>query len=178
MFLQLATTMHTLNLLLANSDYRVGNLIESLVRDVCGDRAILNCTRTFRVDELSEAGSREKFDLTVLSPEHLVPGPDRLHTRISIREAVTVIRTLKNFHKVPIIATAVSGKNQLALEEAGADLVLGLPFSCEQFKDGVRRFAPLPTEVAVTPETQLSLGWKRTLQRLAGQMAFTRTWLH
>jgi hypothetical protein len=170
--------MHTLNLLLANSDYRVGNLIESLVRDVCGDRAILNCTRTFRVDELADVGSREEFDLIVLSPEHLAPGPERLHIRISIREAISVIRMLKNFHNVPTIATAVSGKNQLALEEAGTDLVLGLPFSCEEFKDGVRRFVTLPTEAPVTQETQMSVGWKRAFQRLAGQMAFSRTWLH
>jgi hypothetical protein len=170
--------MHTLNLLLANSDRRVANLIETLVRDVCGDRSILHCTRTQRVDELTDHGSREPFDLIILSPEHLAPGPDRPAARISMREAITAIRTIKNFHTVPIIATAVSARNELALSEAGADLVLGLPFSCEQFKDAVRRFAPIPQETAVIQPPPLPVGWKRTLQRLAGSFAFSRTWLH
>ena len=170
--------MHTLNLLLANSDRNVGNLIETLVRDVCSDHSILHCIRAFRADELTEQGCREKFDLIVFSPEHLAPGPDRANARISIREAITVIRTLKNFQKVPIIATAVSGKNELALSEAGADLVLGLPFSCDEFKEGVRRFAPLPVEAPVVQATPLGVGWKRTLQRLAGNLAFSRSWLH
>jgi hypothetical protein len=168
--------MHTLNLLLANSDCRIGNLIESLVRDVCGDRAVLHCTRALRVDELADNGARERYDLIILSPEQLAPGPDRPHARISIREATTVIRTLKNFHNVPILATTVA-KNQMALEEAGADLVLGLPFSCDEFKDGVRRLAPLPAAAPVGQETPLAVGWKRTLQRLAGQLAFSRTLL-
>jgi len=169
--------MYTLNLLLANSDRRVANLIESLVRDVCGERAILHCTRTVRVDELTEEGCREAFDLILLSPEHLAPGPDRPTARISMREAVTAIRTIKNFRTVPIIATAVSGQNVLALSEAGADLVLGLPFSCEELKAGVRRFARFPEEMPVMRESPLAAGWKRTLQRLAGTMAFSRTWL-
>jgi len=169
--------MHTLNLLLANSDRRVANLIESLVRDVCGDRSILHCTRTVRVDELTEEGCREPFDLIILSPEHLAPGPERPAARISMREAVTAIRTIKNFRTVPIIATAVSGNNELALCEAGADLVLGLPFSCEELKSGVRRFAPIPEEAPAIQESPLAAGWRRTLQRLAGTMAFSRTWL-
>jgi CheY-like chemotaxis protein len=169
--------MHMLNLLLANSDRQVANLIESLVRDVCGDRSVLHCTRTVRVDELTEEGCRGSFDLIILGPEHLAPGPDRPAARISMREAVTAIRTIKNFRTVPMIATAVSGQNELALSEAGADLVLGLPFSCEQLKAGVRRLAPIPQEPPVLRESPLAAGWKRTLQRLAGSMAFSRTWL-
>jgi len=169
--------MRTLNLLLANSDRRVTNLIESLVRDVCGDHSVLHCTRTVRLDELTEQGSRQPFDLIILSPEHLAPGPDRPTSRISLREAVTAIRTIKNFRTVPIIAAGVSGKNEMALSEAGADLVLGLPFSCEELKAGVRRFSPILSEPQPVRESPLALGWKRTLQRLAGSMAISRTWL-
>src|SRR4051812_17011789 len=131
--------METFDLLLANSDRRVSNLIESLVRDVCRGDAIVNCTRVMRVDETLGEALDTKFDLIIINPENLAAAPGRPSAFASTTEATSTLRGIKSFRTAPIIAVAVSAQHEMLFSQAGADLVLGLPFNCEDLKSAVRR---------------------------------------
>jgi DNA-binding response OmpR family regulator len=165
--------MHTINLLIGNANVRVTNLIYSLVSSVCGHHISLDCARVARVDDfLAEAIARD-FDLIIMNPENLETGSDLFRGCISLREAEGAIRSIKTLRPSPIIAVAASPENELALSEAGADLVLGLPFNCEDLKSAVSRLLIMPeeqAEVAVAGPTTATNGFLRSWQRLTASL--------
>ena len=97
-----------------------------------------------RVDDLLTQAVRQDFDLIILNPEDLGSVPDRRRLTITIRQAVDAIRSIKTLRRAPILCVSVSPENELLFSEAGADLVLGLPFNCEDLKSAVTRFVTVP----------------------------------
>ena len=130
--------MKTLNVLLCNSDRRVNNLIEVLVRDVCYNQAVVNCIRTAQVEDFIIQARERECDLIILAPEDLLPAANRRVPPGSISEAVRAIREIRARRVMPIIATGTSAENELLLLEAGADRVMDLPFNCDKLKSAVR----------------------------------------
>ncbi len=61
--------MKTLNILLGSSDRTATNRIEALLRDLCFERAMVECTRTARVDDLEKLGSCGWMDAIIFSPD-------------------------------------------------------------------------------------------------------------
>jgi CheY-like chemotaxis protein len=157
--------MHTINVLIGNSNPRVTNLIFSLVRSVCGDSVGVDCTRAMRVDEVLAQAVRNNFDLIIVNPEDLCAAPERRRSTITIRQAIDAIRSIKTLRSAPVICVAVSPENELLLSQAGANQVLGLPFNCEELKEAVGRFV-------VFPEPELEA--RQTRQSFAS--AFLRGW--
>jgi hypothetical protein len=139
--------MKTINVLLASADRRTNNLIQTLVLDVCYNRAAVNCVQTARVDELLARGSRACFDLVIVGPGHLVAEPSRRSKIVSTAEVAQAVGTIKLHSTVPIIAVAVSAEDGFPLLQAGADGVLGLPFSGDALRAEVVRLLPLPPPV-------------------------------
>jgi hypothetical protein len=161
--------MKTINLLLAHSDRRVSGLIEALVLDVCHEHAAVHCERVSQIHEFLRKGSSAWFQLIIVAPDSLVSPPSRRVNQVSMEEVVGCVRTIKSKVSTPIIAVAVPEEDQLALVEAGADSVRGLPFHCDELKAEVRR--ALRVEEPVAPEAEVprwSLGAAllRGLQRL------------
>ena len=131
-------------MLLAGTERRTNNLVQTVVLDVCYNRAAVNCFQTGRVDELLARGGREGFDLVVVSSGHLSPEPSRRSKAVSSSEVAQVLRTIKSQRPVPIIAVAVSAEEQTALLQGGADGVLGTPLNGDALRAEVARLLPLP----------------------------------
>ncbi len=163
--------MKSVKLLLANSDRRSSNLIEVVVRDVCFERAVVECTRTSRIDEFLFLGTREQFDLIVVAPDHLMPEPSRRTAQVSLDEALRGIRRIKRQSSAPLIAVCVPQGYEPVLIEAGAAATLGLFFRSEAIEAEVRRVLTLPEQVEVAPQVRWSLAGAllRGLQRLSTQ---------
>ena len=142
--------MKTINVLLGNSDRRINNLVEVAVRDVCYDLAVVECYRTARLDEFTQRGSCEDFDLIIMAPEHLAAGPVRKASRNPIEEAVRAIGAIKEHRNVPIIGVAVPSEHELKVLMAGADNVFGAVFNVEVLKSEVRRVLNL-SEIVEEP---------------------------
>jgi len=138
--------MKTVNLLLGNSEGRVNNLIEALMRDVCDNHAIVHSIRTARVDEFIRQGCEGDFDLAIVIPDNLLPDPSRRTALSSIGEAVRAFEAIKKQRYTPIIAVAVCAQYETLLSDAGADCVLELPFNCDQLKEAIRRLLTLSTQ--------------------------------
>jgi hypothetical protein len=163
--------MATVNLLIGNSEPRVSNLIEALVRDVCGQKAQLECTRAPRADDLIILGCQREFDLIILIPDNLQPDPALPYPLDPAAAAARAIVNIRNQSAAPIIAAAVFAQYESILLEAGADRVLELPFNCAALKDTVRDILQLPevvepVPVATTPvdrsfASTLLRGWQR-----------------
>jgi len=143
--------MKTINLLLGNSDRRINNLVEVAARDVCYDRAVVECFKTADLDEFIQRGCVEEFDLIIIAPEHLRPGPVRRNTRNAIEEAVRAICTIKEHRQVPIIGVAVPAEHELRILMAGADNVFGVLFNDEVLKSELRRVLGLAEQAEVPP---------------------------
>lgn len=158
----------TVNLLLANSEGRVSNLIEALVRDVCDERAVLHCTRATHLEDFHRQVSEESFDLVILIPEKLpsvstTPGP-----RSGYVKTADTLRTLKGKRRTPALAVGVPAQHQAALADAGADCVLDVPFKCEEVKSTVRELLHLPLP-APQPAGRANRGLSSWFQKLTGQ---------
>ena len=146
--------LKTVNLLLGNSEGRVSNLIEALVRDVCDNRAVVHCTRATGLDEFNRQVSEEKFDLVILIPEKLLPTPNCRNCRGCYAGAADAIRAIKGQGPTPTLAVAVPPQHQAVLSEAGADCVLDLPFKCEQVKSSVRQLLHLALSSVEEPAAE------------------------
>ena len=127
----------------------------------------VDCTSAIRVDEVLTQAIRNNFDLIIINPEDLCAAPERRRTTITIRQAVDAIRSIKTLRAAPVICVAVSPENDLLLSEAGANLVLGLPFNCEEFKEAVSRFVVFPEPEVEARQTRQSFasaflrGWEK-----------------
>lgn len=147
-------------MLLANNDRRTNNLVQSLVLDVCYNQAAVNCVQTARVDELLTQGCRGGYDLILVNPDNLAPEPSRKGSRVKAEETVRVLREIKRRQTVPIIALAVRAEDDWALQNAGADSVLGLPFGTEPLRQEVRRLLRMSQTVEEPEAPRSSLfGW-------------------
>jgi len=161
--------MEKINLLVANSERGLSNLIESVVLDACYNQAVVECTRISRGDELVKLGCSGVFQLIVVAANNLLAGPGLRSSSISADEAAGAIRSIRERTTTPVIAVSVFPENEPALLEAGAECVVRLPFQAEKLKAEVRRVLQLPelVEEPVQP-TRWSLSdlvW-RGLQRL------------
>src|SRR2546423_8305628 len=83
--------MKRLNVLLCNSDRRVNNLIEVLVRDVCYNQAVVNCTRSAQVEDFIILAREKECDLVILAPNDLLAAGGRPLHRASLGEAIRAI---------------------------------------------------------------------------------------
>ena len=140
-------------LLLAGADRRAGNLIEVLVRDVCFTHAVVECTRTGRVDDFIRLGRDREFDLIILAADHLLPAPGQRSGESCFLEALRGLRTIREARSVPIVAVNAAPEQQESLIEAGADGAVGIPINYDLLKSEVRRVLrmPEPTEVVAPP---------------------------
>jgi hypothetical protein len=160
--------MRTLNLLVGNSDRRINNLIEVMIRDLCYNRAVVNIIRAGRIDEFVQHGKLGEFDLALFAPDGLLPATRHAVTVRSVIAGLRQIRAARTHQELPIIAISVSPEHELALTDAGTDCVLGLPFRFEELKSAVRLFLNMPIEVEEAPAERWSLAGflMRGLQRL------------
>jgi hypothetical protein len=158
--------MKTINVLLASGERRGNNLIQTVVLDVCYNRAAVNCVQTGRVDELLAGGGRDGFDLVIVNPRHLSPEPSRRSKIVRIAEVAQVVRAIKRQRAVPVIAVAVSAADKPALVQAGTDGVLGTSFNGDALRGELARILrlPEPAEEAEPARGSLFALVLRTLQ--------------
>jgi hypothetical protein len=149
--------MKTINVLLASGERRGNNLIQTVVLDVCYNRAAVNCVQTGRVDELLARGGRDGFDLVVVNPVHLSPEPSRRSKNVSIAEVAQVIRTIKRQRAVPVMVVAVSAADEPMFLQAGTDAVLGAPFKGDALRGELTRLLRLPEPADGAEPTRGSL---------------------
>src|SRR5258708_3436126 len=161
--------MKNIKLLLANSDRRSSNLIEVVIRDVCFERAIVECTRTRRIDEFLLLGTRVQFALIIVAPDHLVPELSRKTAHVPVVEAVHGIRRIKRRSSAAVISVCVPQGCESVLIEAGAEATLGLFFRSEALEAELRRVLVLPEQIEAAPQVRWSLvgALLRGLQRLS-----------
>ena len=142
--------MRKINLLLANSERRLSNLIESLVLDACFEQGFVETTRIERADELVKLASSGAYQLIIVAAENLSAGPGLEKSWVSTKEAVRAVQTIRARCDTPMIAVAVSNKHETSLLEAGAECVVRLPFpeEKEKLKLEVRRVLKMTEPVA------------------------------
>jgi hypothetical protein len=158
--------MKTVKLLIGNSEFRLNKVIETLVRDACGDAAILDTTRADRVGEFIHLGSTEKFDLAIIMPDLLRADPSPNGSPGPAAEASRAISAIRAQRAVPVVAFTVAGRYGAMLTEAGAEYVLEIPFKCAEVKSVVQRLMPL-----YSPERSAGpgkLSWMDVLKRRLG----------
>ena len=150
--------METIKLLLAHSDRRVTNQVEVAVLDVCYDQAVVQSTRTGRLDDAVRQGSLWDFDLIVLSVEKLFA--DRTQQAwASLEQVADGIRTIRSQSSAPIVVLSGSPEAREMLLEAGAHSVLEFPFDAEELKEEVRPLLDLDGfEEASEPSRWSGLG--------------------
>jgi hypothetical protein len=133
----------TVKLLLGSNEGRLNTVIETLVRDVCGEHAILQTTRATHVGEFTRHGSQEQLDLIILIPDHLEPDFSPQGSPGTEAEAVRAIETIKRARATPVLVFSVGERGDSAFLEAGAEYDLEIPFKCDDVKAVVRRLVPL-----------------------------------
>ena len=160
--------MHkTVNLLLAGSDRRVNNIVEAVVRDVCYEQAMVECTRASSVDEFLRHSGSEWLDLIMVAPDSLLPSPHRRGSRVTMAQTAEAIRSIKSQRSTPVLALDVAPESQIALLEAGLDNAFAFPLDADALKVEVRRLLNLSERVEpATPEKwsfagSFLRGWQR-----------------
>jgi DNA-binding response OmpR family regulator len=160
--------MNTVHVLLANSNRRLNNLAEVALRDACYEHVSVECATIDRLADLLHRGCVDNFDLIVVAPDHLVTGPPKRTSHVSIEEVVRVIRTIKAQRSVPIIAVGVHPSEELSLLEAGVDNVFGIVFARDELRTEVRRVLNLSEQLEEPEPSRWSFagGLLRGLQKL------------
>ena len=161
-------SMKTVKLLLASFDRRTNNLVEMVVRDACFGRAIVECVRTARIDELYFFATRDEYDFIVVAPNHLMPEPSRKTEQVTLEESLRTIHRIKLQTAAPVIAVSVARESELATIQAGAEAALGLCFTREALEFEVQRVLNLPPQAEPQPEVSVpaSGSFLRALHRL------------
>jgi DNA-binding response OmpR family regulator len=139
--------MDKINLLVANSERGLSNLIERIVLDACYNQAVVESTRISRGDELVKLGCSASFQLLIVAADNLLNGTGLRSSCVSAAQAAGAIRLIRERTTTPLIAVAAFAQNQVALLEAGADCVVRLPFESEKLRTEVRRVLRLPEVV-------------------------------
>jgi hypothetical protein len=152
--------MDRINLLLANADRRMRNLVESIVHDACYNQAVLECARTGRVDELAYEAWSYEFQLVILAADTLQPEPSRRGVAwVELDEILLAIRNMKSHRTTSVIVTGAVPENEFLLLEAGADAVLLRPLSSPTLKFEIQRVLGLTeTHEEGEPPPRSSLG--------------------
>jgi DNA-binding response OmpR family regulator len=160
--------MDKVNLLVANSERRLSNFIESLVLDVCFNQAFVETTRIGRADELVKLASSGAYQLVIVAADNLLPGPGLRNSWVSADEAVRAIRAIRNRCDTPVIALAVFPADGVALLEVGVESVVRLPFDGAKLKLEVRRALRMAEPVEKSKPSRWSLNelFLRGFQRL------------
>src|SRR6267378_379463 len=161
--------MKTIRLLIGNKDRRTAQLIESLVRDVCREHAVVTAQKTGCVDELLYWGCTEDFDLIIFTPDNLTAQPNYITSTLNrLRQAQRAARAIRTERATHMIATGVPPEYEMPLLEAGVDSVLPQPFSCEELKSAVRNALNFYVAPELQPVEQLSFGqvFQRGFRRL------------
>jgi DNA-binding response OmpR family regulator len=159
--------MDKVNLLVANSERRLSNLIEALVLDACFDQAFVETTRIGRAEELVKLASYGAYQLVIVVADNLLPGPGLRNSWVSADEAVLAIHAIRNRCDTPVIAVAVFPADEVSLLEAGAQCVVRLPFEGEKLQLEVRRALRMADPVEQSKPSRWSLnelvwrGWQR-----------------
>ena len=130
--------MRTVNLLLANSERTLNQLIETVVMDACWPQATVERVRVARIEDFVRQGCSDDFQLIVLVMGNLLPALGQEGPRASFEDALEAVRKIRHQTEAPIIALSADGEHELPLLEAGVDGVIGLPFSREQLGAEVR----------------------------------------
>ena len=142
--------MQKLNLLVANSERGLTNLIESLVLDACFERAFVETARIGRADELVKLASSGAYQLVIVAADNLLPGPGLRKSWVSIDQATQAVATIRSRCETPVIAVAIRPDDEIPLLEAGAESVVRLPFEEAKLKlkSEVRRVLKLTDPIA------------------------------
>lgn len=117
-------------------------MVEVAVLDVCYDRAVVESTRTSRLDDFVRQGSLWDFDLIVVGADELFQDR-RQEGSASATEVAKGIEDVRVQHTTPIIALTASSVAGQVLLEAGADVVLPLPLNADQLKTELRALLDL-----------------------------------
>ena len=152
--------MKRIHLLTGNAEGRLSDLIEGIVKEICANHAKLECARTARVDEFITLGCKEENELLILIPHNLLPDLCEPSMLTDVGEAVRAIRMIKSQRAVPIVALVLENQKSQCeplFTEAGADCVLGIPFSAEELKAAVGGLLGPRLEASEAPRK----GWFR-----------------
>ena len=160
--------MDKVNLLVANSERELSNLIESLVLDACFGQAAVETARVGRANELVKLASSGAYQLVIVAADNLLPGPGLRGSWVSAEEAVRAIHAIRSRCDTPVIAVAVFPEDEVSLLEAGVECVVRLPFDGEKLKLQVRRVLRMADPVEESKPSRWSLNELvlRGLQRL------------
>jgi CheY-like chemotaxis protein len=142
--------MKTYHILLGNCEELLNDFIEALFREACKGKALVECTRAARADDLVQQICDKNFDLVVQVPHNLLPEVSAPTPIGFITEAIQSIQAIKSKRPVPVVTIVASeerSKYEPLLLEAGADCVLELPFDGEQLTSAVCRLLPLPARL-------------------------------
>ncbi len=160
--------MRRINVLLASAERRTSNGLQAMVLDVCYEQAVVDITRTARIDELVNYGSRDGLALILITADHLLAEPSRRGAMVTNAEVLRAIRLLRQQHSTPIIAATLSAANEPALVDAGVDFVsTGVVLNADRIKPELRRFLHVPVLAEAVAPAQWSFGaWLRSYLRL------------
>ena len=161
-----ARGMKTLHVVLGNTDRAANNRIEAMLHDVCFERAVIECARTARSDEMVRLACCQWMDLVVFAPDNLLPTPGLRRGSGPFAEALRTAAVIRSESQVPMIAIGVSEHNKLELLEAGVNLALGIPFPAEAFRREAESLLNLPSTETLVIEN-LSPSAPRWFDRLA-----------
>jgi hypothetical protein len=131
--------MKKVTLLIANSEQRLSNLIESVVLDACFEQTVVETTRISRLDELVKLASSGAYRLVVVAADNLLPEPGLGVSWVSAHEAARAIQAIRRQADMSVFVVAVSPEDEASLLEIGVECVGRLPFDNEKLKSGVRR---------------------------------------
>lgn len=160
--------MRRINILLASAERRTSNALEAIVLDVCYEQAVAEITRTARIDELVNYGSRDGLELIVITADHMLAEPSRRGAMVTNAEMLRAIRLIREQRSTPILAATLSAANEPALVDAGADFVsTGLILNADRIKLELRRLLHVPVLAEEATPARGSFGsWLRGYLRL------------
>ena len=160
--------MRRINILLASAERRTSNALEAMVLDVCYEQVVAEITRTARIDELVNYGSRDGVALILITADHLLAEPSRRGAMVTNTEVLRAIRLIREHRTTPILAATLSSANEPALVDAGADFVsTGVVLNSDHIKPQLRRFLQLTVLAEQVSPARCSFGaWLRGYLRL------------
>lgn len=136
--------MKTINVLIAGAERRASNIVQSVILDVCYNRAAVNFVHTARVDELQSLGSRDGFEFVVVNTAHLMAEPSRRGGQVRRDEILRAIGFIRCTRTVPVLAFGCAPEEEPLFQEAGASAVLGRMWERETLAAEVRQLLQMP----------------------------------
>ncbi|HVV01934.1 MAG TPA: hypothetical protein VHH88_11270 [Verrucomicrobiae bacterium] len=159
---------------MAHSDRTTSNLIESLARNLCRDRAILDCTRVERLDHFTAAAAEGGFDLIIAGVSNLLLRTAYWNTEASVCEAMAALRTVRALSQTPILAVGVPEADQWAVTQAGADIVMDTINCAELIREIKRSSAIFSPSPASSPSNDFGQFWRRATLRVGNALGLEK----